>query len=181
MHALRKSIFLIVFALVASLLAPIGAVADDDDDDRFGVWIYPGTIEQLGDSPLARLGSLEFEDDDFDDLDDIDGFDVSGIQADQFWEEEEDVDATIDELTASPHTVIVRAENSEDSTIILAGLIAGEVNADGELTIWLEPVDNSGFAGIAHFDPDDDDDDDDTEVTVVVWEGDLPATSTPAA
>ncbi len=180
MQAFRKPIFLIAFALVASLLAPIGAVADDDDDERFGVWIYPGTVEEPGDSPLARLGSLE-HDDDLDDLDDIDGFDLSAIEADQFWEDEEDVDFTIEELTAKPHTVIVRAENSEDSDIVLAGLIEGDVDDRGELTIWLEPVDDSGFAGIAHFDPDEDDDDDDTDVTVVVWEGDLPVTSTPAA
>ncbi len=179
MQAVRKPIFLIVFALVASLLVPTGAVADDDDD-RFGVWIYPGTVEQLGDSPLASLGSLESEDD-LDDLDDIDGLDLSGIEADRFWEDDEDVDFTIDELTATPHTVIVRADDSEDSPIILAGLIAGDLDNDGDLTIWLEPVDDSGFAGIAHFDADDDDDDDDTDVTVVVWEGDLPTTSTPAA
>jgi hypothetical protein len=164
---------------LAALAAPLGVAAgDDDDDDRFGAWIYAGTPGEFGGDPVASIGGLERIDDDDDD--DIDWLDSGTIDATVIWEEEEDIDASLDTLMAEPHVVVVRADDNRDADTLAVGEIAGEVDDRGNLTIILEPVDDSGIAGMAHFDPEDDDDDDELDVSVVVWEGNVPNLSTPA-
>ena len=90
------------------------------------------------------------------------------------YEEDDDISATVDELTGSPHVVVVREHDDESSPIIACGAIEGEA-ANGRLEIALDPVDDSGVSGTALFRPDDDDDDDDddepTEVLVRVSHG----------
>ena len=60
---------------LAATTAPLGVAAgnDDDDDDRFGAWIYEGTVDSLADTALTSIGSLDSEND----ADDLDEFDLS--------------------------------------------------------------------------------------------------------
>jgi len=169
--------------ILAAFAMPLGALAgdddDDNDDDRFGAWIHTGTVDAIGDRPVDDLGELDREDGD-DDFDDI-PFDFGAVNTDVFWEDEEDVDLTIDQLLAGPHVVVVRETERSDARIVTAGNIEGELDDRGGLLVMLQPVDDSGYAGVAYFEPEDDDDDDEeTQVTIVVWEGELPA-STPTA
>ncbi len=156
---------LAVFAFATPVLA--------DDDDEFGAYIYEGTVDDFGDRPVEEIGELDsLWDDDGDDVDDvwrvIGGDDPA---PNPLWgEDDEDVDLTIEELTATPHVLVVHEGESTSTPVIAIGAIEGEVGADGTLMIDLEEVDGSGFEGRAHFAPDHDDDDDETDVTVGVWQ-----------
>jgi hypothetical protein len=163
--------------VLAALAMPLGAAADDDDDDdsRFGAWLYAGTEDDFGEDALIQFGSLEHEDD----QDDIDDFDLSAVDASDFWEADGDVAQTIEQLVSAPHVIVIRSQNDIEAPAIAMGVVEGDVDERGALTIALQPVEDSGFAGMARFEPDDDDDND-TDIDIVMWEGALPA-STPAA
>lgn len=145
--------------------------ADDDDDNELGAYIYEGTVDSFGDRPVEDIGDLDSLHDDDDDIDDV--WNVVGggdpVPNPLWGDDDEDVDFTIEQLTASPHVLVIHASESTSSPVVAVGAIEGEVGSDGSLMIELEEVDNSGFEGRAHFHLDDDDDDD-TEVTIGVWQ-----------
>jgi hypothetical protein len=159
-------------------------LADDDndiDDDReLGAYVYEGTVESYGDRPVEEVGELEsIQDDDDDDIDDVWGVIGGGEPVpNPLWgEDDEDIDLTIEQLTAAPHVLVVHAGESPSTPVVAIGAIEAELNEEGTLLIDLDEVDNSGFEGRAHFAPDLDDDDDDgdddrdeTDVTVGIWQ-----------
>jgi hypothetical protein len=167
--------------LLSAIAAPAVVIAgdddtDDDDDNRFGAWLYAGSPGDIDDQALIQFGSLEREDD----QDDINEFDLSAVGATSFWEGDGDVHQTVEQLLAEPHVIVVRSENDVEAPVIAMGVVEGTPNERGELTISLQPVEDSGYAGLALFEPDDDDDDD-TDVDLVIWEGEPVAPGTPAA
>ncbi len=147
--------------------------------DELAAGIFEGTCGSPGDNRLFDLGDLEAtDDDDRGRTSTIAGTPVAG----PVFEEEDDISASIDELTATPHVVLVFASDAADAPVAACGEITGEAS-DGRLRVTLEPVDGSGIGGVATFRPDNDDtddDDDQTEVLVQVQRG-VEATGTPTA
>ncbi len=168
-------LWLVVALSFAALMVPAQTMAGDDDY-RFGAWIHQGSVDQFAEDSVGRFGALELEDD----PNDIDEFDLSAVQASEFWEGDEYVYLTIDELLAQPHVIVVRAENSLASPVIAIGLIAGEADASGAITVSLQPVDDSGFAGLARVEQDDEDPRE-TDIDIVVWQGPPVESGTPEA
>lgn len=145
----------------------------DDDDDRFGVYIYEGTVEDYGERPVEDVEDLDsLWDDDDDDLEDVWSRIGGGEPApNPLWgQDDEDIDISIEELMATPHVLVVHEGESYRTPVVAIGAIEGELGDDGTLLIDLNEVDNSGYEGRAYFEPDDDDDDDEVEVTVGIWE-----------
>lgn len=70
--------------VLATVALPPGALAGDDDN-RFGTWIYPGTVDEIGEQPVEHLGELERENDG-DDFYYI-PFGFGAVEADAFWED----------------------------------------------------------------------------------------------
>jgi hypothetical protein len=160
--------------LGSAIAAPV-VIADDhdDDDDRFGTYIYAGTIDDIENARVVEdIDELERDDDD--DLEEHwrllgDGQDMP----DDLYTGDEDLDDDIDleTLTSEPHMVVVHETEDRDSAIVAVGVIEGEITGDGTLLIQLDEYENSGWEGRAWFGPedyDDDDDDDDDELEVVV-------------
>lgn len=71
--------------------------------------------------------------------------------------------------------MVVRESEQPDSPIVAAGNVEGEVAPRGELLVMLEPAGESGVTGLAYFVPDEQVDDE-TEVTIIVWDVELPGT-----
>jgi hypothetical protein len=160
--------------LGSAIAAPV-VIADDhdDDDDRFGTYIYAGTIDDIENARVVEdIDELERDDDD--DLEEHwrllgDGQDMP----DELYTGDEDLDDDIDleTLTSEPHMVVVHETEERDSAMVAIGVIEGEITGDGTLLIQLDEYENSGWEGRAWFGPedhDDDDDDDDDELEVVV-------------
>lgn len=188
-HALLLIRMLAVLALAMFAFAnPALAQDDDDDDTEYGAFIYEGTVDDYGDSPVEDLEGLEptRDDDDDDNDDDRDVWDVIGNDDPEpdplYGEDDEDIDPTIDELTSEPHVLVIHADDNPDSDVIAISAIEGDLDDEDGLMIDLEEVDDSGFEGRAYFQPDNDDDDDDddgnddddgddqTDVTIGIWE-----------
>jgi hypothetical protein len=159
--------------ILGSAIAAPSVIADDhdDDDDRFGTYIYAGTIDDLENARVVEdIDELERDDDD--DLEEHwrllgDGQDMP----DDLYTGDEDLDDDIDleTLTSEPHMVVVHETEDRDSAIVAVGVIEGEITGDGTLLIQLDEYESSGWEGRAWFGPEDyDDDDDDDELEVVV-------------
>lgn len=169
-----RTTILVSMVAALALAGPTGALAHTDEH-RFGAWINAGTVDDFdSDASVGRFGPLEHEDD----RGDIDDFDLTGVDAAEFWEADEYVYLTIDQLLAEPHVIVVRAENNQASPVIAIGLIDGEVDARGALTISLLPVDDSGFAGLAFLEQDEPNE---TDIDIVIWEGVPLEVGTPVA
>jgi hypothetical protein len=159
--------------ILGSAIAAPSVIADDhdDDDDRFGTYIYAGTIDDLENARVVEdIDELERDDDD--DLEEHWRL-LGGGQdmPDELYTGDEDLDDDIDleTLTSEPHMVVVHETEDRDSAIVAVGVIEGEITGDGTLLIQLDEYESSGWEGRAWFGPEDyDDDDDDDELEVVV-------------
>ena len=163
--------------LLGSVAAAPAVLADDHDDhdDRFGTYIYAGTIDDLDNATVVEdIDELEMDDDD--DRDEYWAVLGNGQDLpDELYTGDEDLDDDIDleTLTGEPHLVVVHETDDRDSAIVAVGVIEGEISAEGTLLIQLDEQDGSGWEGRAWFGPDmddddDDDDDDSDELDVVV-------------
>lgn len=171
----RNARSLLAVAGVAALGLSLGIGAVSASDDELGAWIYEGTCASPGQTPLHDIGDLEIDDDDR--TPDIAGTSVPG----PVYEEDEGISTSLDDLTAKPHVVIVRASDDRSAPVVACGEISGEAR-DGVLRVPLEAVGNSGVSGVATFGParPGSDDGDKTEVTTEVQRGAQQA-ATPAA
>lgn len=157
---------------------PASPVAADDDD--FGAYLYEATCDSLDkDKIIEDIGDLD------DESEDSKEWQRLGQGADfpsEFYAEDEDIDnLTLDDLTGGDYAVAVHAEDSKDADVIACGDVTGTVQGD-MLLIDLQEVDGSGWAGRAHFAPDDDDNDDEIEVTTGIWPaGEVEPLGTPEA
>lgn len=151
--------------------APAAISAQDDDDVRFGAYIYAATCDDLAPDAIIRdIDALELEDD----SDDIDEYWVV-LGADQdtpseLYVEDEDIDdLALEDLLAEPHAIAVHAEDNRDADVVACGDISGDPD-EGFLFFDLQEVDDSGYAGRAYLQPDDDDDDDDDlDAVIGLW------------
>lgn len=153
----------------------IGGLAAQGDDE-FGAGIFEGACDSPGEHRLFDLGDLEIDDDDDDDrrrTPTIGGTPVAG----PVYEEDEDLSATIDDLTAAPHVMLVFASDAADAPIAACGGVFGQADT-GTLLTTLDAVDGSGVSGVATFRPTDDAER--TDVLVQVQRGAV-ATGTPEA
>lgn len=153
--------------LLGSAVAAPAVLADDhdDDDDRFGTYIYSGSIDDIENATVVEdIDELERDDDD--DLDEYWGVLGDGQDMpDELYIGDEDLDDDIDldTLTGEPHLVVVHETDDRDSAIVAVGVIEGEVTDDGTLLIQLDEHEGSGWEGRAWFGPELDDDDDDDD------------------
>ncbi|HRA47501.1 MAG TPA: hypothetical protein PK819_05465 [Thermomicrobiales bacterium] len=154
---------------------PVLARHDDHLGPEYGAYINVGTCEEISDQVVADIGDLEKDEH---------VWKVVGqglkIKPDPIYGEDEEIDQTIEELTASDHVVVIRADDDVTAAVIACGAISGKADAKGELMVALDEVDDSGFEGRAHFGPNHDDDDHEpVEVTTGVWK--VGAAGTPVA
>lgn len=153
--------------LLGSAVAAPAVLADDhdDDDDRFGTYIYAGSIDDLDNATVVEdIDELEMDDDD--DRDEYWAVLGNGQDLpDELYTGNEDLDddVDLDALTSEPHLVVVHETDDRDSPIVAVGTIEGEVSADGTLLIQLDENEGSGWEGRAWFGPDLDDDSDDDD------------------
>lgn len=153
----------IVLATVAS---PTRALAESGHHAlEHGAYIYAGTCGSIEGRVLFDIGDLEVE-----------RRPRRGAASElpgtgPVYEEDEDITATLAELSGTPHVVVVRERDDESSRVISCGAIQGEIK-DGRLLVDLQPVDGSGVGGTALFGPNRDrDDDEPTDVVVRVRHG----------
>lgn len=160
-----------------------------DDDDRFGAYLYSGTVEGIDEAQVIDdLGELEADDDDQDRLWSLIG-DGQDMPSELYLEDEDlddDDDATVEDLLAEPHLIVIHEEDDTSSPIVAVGAIEGTVDGDGTLLIQLQEHDGSGFEGRTWFGPealvDDDDDEDDLHVVIGVYPaGEVEPLGSPAA
>ncbi len=171
---------MLAVALLASLMLATPALAHDDHDDddhhdgtstataasghdELGAFIRKGSCDKPGDV-VGDIGDLEPGEDDI-----WSRVGQGEQEPDVVYGEDEDVDMTIDALTSADHVITIHERDDASSAVIACGAISGDVHGDGTLMIDLDEVDDSGFQGRAHFDPEHNDDDE-TEITVGVWE-----------
>ncbi len=162
---------------LGTLCFALGGAAVGADDDDFGAYIYAGTCDSQNGPARFDIGDL-----DSDDADDrvIVATPAAGMTGTTY-SEDEDISATLDDLTGSPHAVVVRERDDENSPIVACGDIAGTAT-NGELRIDLRSVNDSGISGVALFGPNHDDSDDDpTDVFVQVQRGADGGMATPSA
>jgi hypothetical protein len=127
-----------------------------------GAYIYAGRCDSIGVRVLFDIGDLEPE------RRPRGGAESRLEGSGPVYEEDEDITATIQELLASPHAVVVRERDDRSSPVIACGEIAGQVSGD-TLSVTLRPVGGSSVAGVAIFGPNRDrDDHEPTEVLVQV-------------
>lgn len=168
---------LLACAGAAALMLTMGAGGSLalNDDDELGAGIHEGTCASPG-AMIEDIDDLEIDDDRRTPT--IAGTAVAG----PVYEEDEDLDVSLETLTGAPHVVLVRASDDSSAPAVACGEITGEPT-NGTLRVPLAEVDGSGITGVATFRPDDDDDDDDDdelEVLIQVHRGGGMA-STPAA
>ncbi|MCC7021661.1 MAG: hypothetical protein IT338_02470 [Thermomicrobiales bacterium] len=156
----RNARTLLTVAGVAALGLSLGIGAVSASDDELGAWIYEGTCASPAQSPLHDIGDLDIED--HGRASGIAGTPVAG----PVYEEDEGISTSLDELTASPHVVIIRASDDEHAPIVACGEISGEAR-DGKLEVPLQPVGNSGVSGVSTFGPPEDKEDKAEVVTQV--------------
>lgn len=130
-----------------------------------GAYIYAGRCDSIGDHVLFDIGDLEPE------RRARGGAESRLAGSGPVYEGDEDIAATVEELVASPHAVVVRERDDRSSPVIACGEVAGQVH-DDTLSVILRPVGGSRVAGIAVFGPNRDrDDDEPTEVLIQVRHG----------
>lgn len=57
---------------------------------------------------------------------------------------------SLDDLLAGDHVIDVRAPGDDDPNVLACGEIGGVVDGNGDLTVGLREIDDSGFSGIAY-------------------------------
>jgi hypothetical protein len=150
----------------AALTAP-AALADDDD--RYGAYIYAGTIDAVDDATVVDdIGELERDDDDAAQLWEILG--AGQEMPEELYTEDEDLDDNIslEDLQGESHLVVVHETENRDSPIIAIGVIDGETDESGGILIQLDEHEGSAFEGRAWIGPERDDDDDENDVDAIV-------------
>ena len=159
--------------LAASLAVPLAGHAAATDDHAYGGWLYEGTCGQLSDKPVDDFGDLEVEKSAARDLK------MATPAPDPIYSEDEDVDFTIDDLTGSPHAIVVRDSEDVSSNIVACGEITGSAGSDGALTITLNTVNDSGVTGQARLEPKSEKGE--TDIIVGVWQGSATPKASPSA
>jgi hypothetical protein len=151
-----------------AMTAPAAFADDDDDDDRYGAYIYTGTVDALDDATvLDDIGELERDDDTESHWEILGG--GQPMPEDLSTEDEDlDDDISLEDLQAEPHLVVVHEEEDRDSPIIAIGVIEGEIDENGGILIQLDEFEGSGFEGRAWVGPKRDDDDDDDDLDTIV-------------
>lgn len=161
--------------LAASLAVPLAGHATASDDHAYGGWLYEGTCDQLG-TAIEDFGDLEVEDDAARDLK------LATPAPDPIYSEDEDVRETIDDLTGSPHAIVVRESEDVSSDIVACGEITGTPDSDSVLTVKLATVNNSGITGEARLEPKTKKDSKDkTDIIIGVWKGSATPEASPAS
>ncbi len=153
-----------LFASAALAFAPGAAANAQSPGSRVehGAYIYAGSCDSVDGRVLFDLGDLEPE------RRPRGGAESRLAGSGPVYEEDEDISATLDELLAAPHVVVVRERDDASSPVIACGAIEG-TPADGKLEVQLRPIGTSGVSGLATFGPNRDrDDDEPTEVLVQV-------------
>jgi len=155
----------VIMLSATALAVPAMPVAADDDD--FGAYLYETSCDELDtDDIIADVGDLD------DESQDSEEWQRLGQGADfpsEFYAEDDGIDEidSMDDLTSGTYAVAAHAEDSEDADVIACGDVQGEVQND-QLLIELDEVNDSGYAGRAHFAPADDEDEN-IEVTTGIW------------
>lgn len=153
----------LLFGSVATAPAVLADSHEDDDDDRFGTYIYAGTVDDIENATVVEdIDELEQEDDDDAEM----YWDVIGDgqdMPDELYIGHEDLEDDVDlaTLTDEPHMVVVHETDEDDSPIVAVGTIQGDASEDGSLLIQLEEYEDSGWEGRAWFGPELEEDDDD--------------------
>ena len=153
-------------AAIIAVALPAAAIASGaGNPEEYGAYIHAGTCSKIESRALFDIGDLEVE---------------RGPRAAEaaelpgsgpVYEGDEEISATLSELTASPHMVVVRERGDPSSQVIACGAIQGEISND-QLQTTLEPTGDSGVRGTALFRPNTDrDDNEPTEVIVRVRHG----------
>jgi len=158
--------FLLVTAAASATARPAAARTESRPAKvEHGAYIYAGRCDSLEGPVLFDIGDLEAERRPR-------GNAASTLAGSgPVYEEDEDISATIEELLASPHVVVVRERDDRSSPVIACGEITGEAR-DGRLSVQLRPVGGSRVGGVAAFGPNRDrDDHEPTEVLVQVRHG----------
>lgn len=137
----------------------------------FGAWVYEGTCDRLAASPLKEIGGLEQESD----ADDLAVLDLPDPVPSTVWMEDEDIDLTVSDLTATPHAVVVRASEDGRSAVIACGVVTNAPVGDAPFAFPLDTVGDSGYRGKVIVSSRIDNHE--VDLVVGLWEG----TSTPAA
>jgi hypothetical protein len=148
-HAIRG----FVAALVASaLLATVAGVAAQDatptpasiDRASYPISIHAGTCDDPVAQPLGTTLDTEVAG--------LDGGERAGVSDEApVLTATGTVDASLDDLTGTPHVVAVHASADAYGTIVACGEIAGYTE-DGRLVVALRSVDGSEVSGIAILD-----------------------------
>ena len=142
-------------AIVAGVSLVWGSAATAQDSGEVSAAVHGGTCDDLG-SEVASLDAPR------PDRGDWVGVENLGVVL----ESETDDVAPGEDLLSSPHSVVVFSEGNP----VACGEIGGYVD-DDDLRIGLQPVDDSGYFGIASIDDiDDDDDDDEVEIDLSVFQ-----------
>lgn len=121
--------------------------------------------------PLSLTASDDDDDDDDDDA--PSGNPIGAADAIPVATSGNDVNVSLDTLTAQPHAIVVTA-GAAGAEVIACGAIGGQLRGDDNLIVGLTPVNGSTAAGVAyldgdHNDDDDDDDDDDNQTDITVY------------
>jgi hypothetical protein len=154
------------FGQLATGLVLIGAVAfggaglvvaqDDaeEPDVSHPSHIHAGTCDELDPNPAAPLNNVEPR---LNDSDDEDANQPEGVLTAPrvLYADSEEVDLSWEDMMATSHAVNVHLSDEEISTYIACGDIGGVV-VDDQLTIALEPQNDSGYHGIAILEQDED-------------------------
>lgn len=187
MFAFRSLKSLAATTVLAGTLALGGAagVLAQDDTEVSGhvhpAHIHEGTCDDLNPSPAAPLTDITAwmnEEDDEDNDNNPQGV----LTAPLMLRSETDVDMSLEDILANPHSINVHESAENIENYIACGEIGGiVVDDDGDtLAIGLSSMNDSGYYGVAFLEADDD------QTNVKVWlaeprvEGD-DATATPAS
>jgi hypothetical protein len=144
-------------------VSPGGSVAQDAAtpaaDEGRPVHIHSGSCDELGEvvAPLTNLTLTEGE---------FEGSD-GAVQAET---SVTTVALTLDQMLAEDHAVNAHLSGEEVQTYIACGDIGGVRLIDGAIAIGLQPVEGSGYWGVAYLAPGADGAS--TNVSVFVFEGD---------
>lgn len=119
--------------------------------------IHAGTCDDLDPNPAAPLKNIELRVDDDDDDDGATGEPVGVLTAAPVLHaDSEDVDMSWDDMLAESHALNVHESDENVQNYIACGDIGGVV-VDDKLVIALNPLNDSGYSGIAILEKDDDD------------------------
>ncbi|MGH2559998.1 MAG: phosphatase PAP2 family protein [Thermomicrobiales bacterium] len=161
---------LLAAALVMALAGTLAAQASLDDR-TWPAQIRAGTCDALAATAfdLNPAGAARSDaDDDDDDAAAAGGAYVGAAGATQVATSGTEMRASLDDLLAPPHSVVVTAADGGES-VVACGEIGGFPRGDDDLYVGLRASGDSGMTGVALLDGDDDDDDD-VEVTIYLTE-----------